>query len=548
MYSLRLDGQIFYTPDIEEFALLDAKFHQEMNMAENLTFTMPTVHPFYDDFKKLTSIVELYDNAFLMGRMRVINIEYDLFNNMTVTCEGVLAYLNDTVVRPYDYAGGVVPYFKMLLDQHNAQVPTNKRIALGTVTVTDVNDFIWRADSTYPSTWNVVEEKCLKLLGGFLRMRYPAGNATLDWLVDTNLLSTQRITFENLLDLKLEQRGEDICTAIVPLGASIEPEGEFGEEDSDGEKHQVEDAQNKRVTIETVNPTGFDYIQDPVAVAKYGFILKTVVWDDVFEPDNLFRKAKEYLVDATSELHKLSLTAVDLEKAGYTADQFRFLEYVDFETPTSEGRLLVIKLETDLLNPENNVLTLGSDYGTFSFNGVRNGLAKVVTEIGNQTNGSTVTSWNTIKKLWAMIRVFENKIEMEVGNQTINWNDFFEWWEGERTLYVQDSNSFNFIFENYTYITQIVEGEIENSFHEQSKYIRFINGVIHIGAVGEPMEVQITNDKLSFFNNGIEVAYVSNDRLFINDATINNSLDLGNFRFQPRPNGNLSFYRKPPLP
>lgn len=547
MYNIRVNNQIFYTPDIEEFALLGAKLVQEKNMAENLTFTLPTSHSFYDDFNKLTSIVELYDDAYMMARLRVINVEYDLFNNKTVICEGILAYLNDTVIRPYHYEGGVVPYFTFLINQHNQQVPVQKRFNIGNITVSDPNDFIWRENINYPTTWAEIKEKLLDNLGGFLQVRYVGGVATLDWLEDTNLRSTQRITFENLLDLRLEQRGEDIATAILPLGASIEPEGDFGEEDDVGNKTQVEDKENERVTIASVN-AGLDYIQDNTAVGQYGFILKVVVWDDVHEPSILLQKAHEYLVDSVSELYKLELKAVDLEKAGYVSDQFRFLEYVDFETPTSEGRLLVVKLDTDILNPENNVLTLGSDYGTFSFNGVRNGLAKIQTEIGNQSNGSTVTSWNTIKRLWSMIRVLQDRIEMEVGNETINWNEFFEWWEGERTLFVQDSNSFNFIFENYTYITQIIDGEIENSFHEQTRYIRFINGVIHIGAVGEPMEVQITNERMSFFNNGIEVAYVSGDRLFINDATIVNSLDLGNFRFQPRANGNLCFYRKPPLP
>jgi len=547
VYNIRVDGSIIFSPDIEEFALLNAKLIQEMNMAENFTFTLPVGHVFYDDFHKLTSIVELYDDATLKVRTRVINIDYDLYNNKTVTCEGILAYLNDTIVRPYDYAGGVIPYLVFLINQHNNQVPVEKQIVLGDVTVEDPNDFIVRANINYPTTWKEIEDKLLNNLGGFLRMRYPSGVATLDYLKDTNLISSQRITFENLLDLRLEQRGEDVATAILPLGATIEPDGEFGEEDSNGERHQVEDAKNKRVTIESVN-AGLDFIQDNTAIVNYGFILKTVVWDDVYEPENLLRKAQEYLVESVSELHRLELTAVDLEKAGLSIDYFRFLEYVDFETPTSSGRLLVVRLETDILNPANNILTVGSDYGTFSFNGVNSAMNQIGTTIGDQSNGSTVTSWNTIKRLWAMIRTFQDRIEMEVGNESVSWNEFLEWWEGEKTLYVQDSNSFNFIFENYTYITQIIDGEINNAFHEQSRYIRFINGVIHIGAIGEPMEVQISNDRLSFFNNGIEVAYISNDRLYINDATINNSLDLGNFRFQPRTNGNLSFYRKPPLP
>ena len=39
----------------------------------------------------------------------------------------------------------------------------------------------------------------------------------------------------------------------------------------------------------------------------------------------------------------------------------------------------------------------------------------------------------------------------------------------------------------------------------------------------------------------MEIAYMSGGRLYITDGEFLNSLQLGNFTFEPRSNGNLSF-------
>ncbi len=39
------------------------------------------------------------------------------------------------------------------------------------------------------------------------------------------------------------------------------------------------------------------YLQSADAVAEYGWIEKTVTWDDVSDPDTLLSKAREYLND-----------------------------------------------------------------------------------------------------------------------------------------------------------------------------------------------------------------------------------------------------------
>lgn len=79
------------------------------------------------------------------------------------------------------------------------------------------------------------------------------------------------------------------------------------------------------------------------------------------------------------------------------------------------------------------------------------------------------------------------------------------------------------------------------SFNEIHKYIRFIDGNIYLGAEDNPIQLIEKNDRISFVQAGSEVAYFSNNKMYVNDGQFNNTLRIGNFEFSPRPNGSLDF-------
>lgn len=110
-----------------------------------------------------------------------------------------------------------------------------------------------------------------------------------------------------------------------------------------------------------------------------------------------------------------------------------------------------------------------------------------------------------------------------------------------RTEVVQTKESFGL---EYTIFRQDLDAAINGTdaqFEEIHKYIRFPEGKILLGEVGNELELQIANDRISFLQGGAEVAYFSNRKLYVTDAQILHSLQLGNFAFMPRANGNLSF-------
>lgn len=105
----------------------------------------------------------------------------------------------------------------------------------------------------------------------------------------------------------------------------------------------------------------------------------------------------------------------------------------------------------------------------------------------------------------------------------------------------QTKNSINIEFTNFK--TDIDSSIKQNnvSFTEIHKYIRFIDGNIYLGAEDNPIQLIEKNDRISFVQAGSEVAYFSNNKMYVNDGQFNNTLRIGNFEFSPRPNGSLDF-------
>lgn len=105
----------------------------------------------------------------------------------------------------------------------------------------------------------------------------------------------------------------------------------------------------------------------------------------------------------------------------------------------------------------------------------------------------------------------------------------------------QTKNSVEIQFTQFSQDIEAVAAGTDANFEEIRKYIRFVDGKILLGEVGNELELQIANDRISFLQDGAEVAYFSNRKLYVTDTQILHSLQLGSFAFMPRANGNLSF-------
>ena len=96
-------------------------------------------------------------------------------------------------------------------------------------------------------------------------------------------------------------------------------------------------------------------------------------------------------------------------------------------------------------------------------------------------------------------------------------------------------------FTQFSQDLEAVAAGTDANFEEIRKYIRFVDGMIELGEVGNELQLKIANNRINFLQDGAEVAYFTDRKLFVTDAQFLHSLQIGSFAFMPRANGNLSF-------
>lgn len=258
-------------------------------------------------------------------------------------------------------------------------IPTNytvgKMFLIGAVTVTDSNDSLYKY-TNWETTLQVIKTDLLDTYGGHLRIRKVNGIRYLDYLEDYPNTNTQVIEFgQNLLDFTKDIDASDIATAIIPLGARLEESSIEGLEE--------------RLTIESVN-SGVDFVHSDSAVNNYGWVYKTVIFDDVNVPANLKTKGQQYLNDIQFENITLTVKAVDLHMLNVDIERIKMLDEIKvISKPNALDRFFpVTQMTINLDDPSSNTITLGqkaSSGMTGSASSANQEIMKKISEIPSES-------------------------------------------------------------------------------------------------------------------------------------------------------------------
>lgn len=534
MYKVYCDNFLLYADSHKDYKIVSPKLELELSKAGKFEFSIYPNHPHYGLIRKMKSIISVYHNDSLVFRGRVLNSERGWINESKVTCEGELAFFNDSIIRPYDYISNgqitVSDFLAFIIGEHNSQVDGERQFKLGTVTVVDgdsTNDenLISRSNSEYSSAWETISKSLVEMLGGYLIVRHESDGAYIDYLADINVLSSQTVEFgKNLTDVIKSVKGEDLYTGIIPLGAK--------------------DEEGNRITIASVNGD-LDYLVNEDQAAIYGRIFKTMTWDDVTEPANLLTKAQSYLSSIGMLTETIDLKAVDISPLNDDINSFRLGTKVRVHSaPHGINETFTIeKLSIDLMKPESNKLTLGATRKTFTEQS--GSTSSEIISIGQKVD-SAIEQIGTIEvditsKVASDIEISAESILQSVSEEYYAKGDVDTLLSDTRTEFEQTNDSFEFRFSNYEADLQSIVAGTDAEFEEIKKYIRFVDGNILLGEEGNELTLKIQNNRIAFLENEVEVAYFSDKKLHIMDADFINSLQVGNFGFFPRANGNLSF-------
>ena len=404
MFKAYCNNQIFFNAGISDDALTlaEAKLDLEVGKAGSFTFKIYPTNIGYNYFQKFKSYVSLYREDRLIFSGRVLEEKKGFSNEKTIICEGLLAMLNDSIIRPFSFQGTITEFLTMLINNHNSQVSEDKQFTLGTVTVTDPNNYIARSREGYNSTMALFDDT-VSTLGGYFVVRPENGVLYIDYLEDFTAESGQEVNFgENLLDITKESSGTELITALIPLGAESEETQEDGT------------VIRRKLTIESVND-GNDYLTNTEAIEKYGFILGTHEWNDVTRPENLKTKGEAYLAQAVMEKTTINISAVDMAKAGADIDSFLAGEYVNIKSSVHsiDAKMLIKKQSLNLLNPSQNKLTVGDTVAGYVESGVKNTnkYETVIQKIeANYVTNQQVTGYPTKEELADAINKGNNDV------------------------------------------------------------------------------------------------------------------------------------------
>ena len=392
--------------------VLNPKLVLEDNGAGSLSMKLPPMNVGYASIIRMITDISVQKDGEEIWAGRVLSENKDFWNNRDLYCEGEMAFFNDSSQPPAEYNGlSVRAYLERLIAVHNSKVTPNRRFTLGAVTVVDKNFPTYYTN--YEKTMAILNA-LVEQYGGHLRVRKVNGVRYLDYLAEYPDTCSQVIQFgSNLIDFTRKWDSTEFATVIIPLGNRLE--------DSPIE------ALDAYLTVESVNQ-GSMYVQSNEAVAAYGWIEKTVTWDEVSDPAVLLEKAKTYLTDLQFDNLELELSALDLHYLDVNTEAVKLLDEIRvISRPHGLDRMFPVKkLEIPLDNPEQTQFTLGDSVKTS------------LTSVNNQTSAAILQKIEGLPKAHSLLKEAKENATQIMNMATTGYITITKDQYGSETLYISN--------------------------------------------------------------------------------------------------------------
>ena len=540
-YRVLCDGYVLHDSNLEQFTLINPVLTVELNKSGEFTFKIANNHVYYDKIINKNSCIEIYQDGEWLWSGRPIKVSTALKLVKTVVCEGELSFLHDSNQRIAEYHDMTVKdYFTTLINKHNEMVDESKRFTVGNVTVTDSNDSLYRY-SNYEDTFDTIQDKLIDRLGGYLLTRHVDGVTYIDYVQSYPYITNQVIEIgSNIIDLSLEESSADTISALIPLGKKLtEISEESPQEESTGEE---------RLTIESVN-NGLDYIVNDDAVSRIGMVFGTVIFDDVTDPYNLLAKGSEELTDRIYNTLVISLNIFDISFIDKNMEAFRLGASVIANSPKhgmNHKQMMISKMQISLVDVSKSKIEIGVTKKSLTSDIADSSNSfdtKVETIVSDYVKNEEITVIRPqINEVKSLIEQTADSIRSEVSTEYMKVEEKTEIYNYISSQILQESDKITISFTDR--VTNI-ENQVVTNQQNIDKYIRFSAEGIELGDELSPFKVKISNVKISFYQNGQEVAYISNNKLYITQALFMQKSTIGNensgyYTWVIRSNGNMS--------
>lgn len=342
------------------YRLVSAVLSKSTTTYDSFTFDIDPTHAMYTEIEPYTCFVKVTrpDKGLALFEGRVLTYSDSMDSSGTVqkeaVCEGLEGFLHDSV-QPWKEFHNTTPkdFLQALITEHNRQVESYKQITLGTVTVTNSTDNVYRFTDDTQDTWANIQDKLVSRLGGEMRIRNEGGKLFLDYEPEISSECTQRIELShNMVSSSRNVDPTEIVTVLKPLGATQE------RQNSDGST----DVSSPHLTIASVNG-GNDYLRDEALIDQFGIHVKTETWEDVTTPQALLAKGRAFLNAQKAIKYQIQAGYIDLSFLKENIGMIECGSYVSIVNQL-EGLYAterIVAMSLDLLDVANSTLTLSDN-------------------------------------------------------------------------------------------------------------------------------------------------------------------------------------------
>lgn len=320
----------------DEVTILTGAGKNPITELPTFDFTILPSHPLYDEIVKFKTWITVYRKTTVLFHGRVISDGGDFYGQKTVSCEGALGCLIDSIVGPLSSVTETPKaHLQRLIAAHNALMMRTpnpepyKCFTVGNVTITEANSSKkFEKVEGYSQTRSLIDDHLIKDYKGYLFARYESGTLYLDWLKEFNRVNDQPVKMAvNMLDRTIEESADEYYTIMLPVGS-------------------------KNITIDGT------YLEDSSAINKYGRIYKAESFGDSKKKADLLAKAqKEFNKRGTNLPLSVHIKAVDMSMLGGDVDELLAgdkLTNVEDRTGALFTDLTIAEHNYDIFNPAND--------------------------------------------------------------------------------------------------------------------------------------------------------------------------------------------------
>ena len=346
-----------YSPFESDRRIISGIYHRETNTIGSLTFSVLYTHPVYDMFKEYKGVIRLYWGTALIYKFRIIKLRRDFYNTLTVQCEGLLGYLNDSIVQPYVFnvnhsvypshipppSCSPVEFMTELVALHNSMVEAEQRFTFVDETDGAFNGILFTTEQTaYSKTWDELQSKIIKNIGGYIQIRHMSAENRLVFKAALTDSNTQTVRFrQNLKALELETASRKFATAIYPISTYT---------DSNGARR-------------TLKLTGTEYIDKPLLTPIYGRIIECVQYEGINTEDKLREIAQRDLSNYINRGKPIKASATDMSALDSSVPPLEVdrLTRIISEVNNVDVTVTLNAFDVDILDPRNSTYTFNGE-------------------------------------------------------------------------------------------------------------------------------------------------------------------------------------------